>query len=758
MDNSSVPMIVLSFLLFTSVIGDISQKLHYFETLKSSDISRRMRRSADPNPNTHYQEIRLSTLGRHFHMYLKSFSILADDARLESVGPDGQTREFTLNANDFLKGSLKDDDESEVHAHWEDDALLAEIHTADNVYTIEPAWRHLENSPNHSMIAYRQSDIKWHKDHWNKAARCPGGVHEGPEGVEPTDSENTVEFEQMTSDGGHSRKRRRTSAPYVQTRTTCRLMVIADNVFHESVGGGIKHRTASYIIGLMNKVESLYRNTKWNEEGTLTNLGFEIAGMKIHEDIETDPSHYNYRPPPGFRWDTKKLLTAFSTEKYLDKFCLGHLFTCQAFEKGVLGLAYIASHRLHTVGGICSPLYHKRSLNTGWSSAMNTQGQRILSQEATLVTSHGYIYTLSFMTLFCFLGHNWGSEHDPQTDDCAPSGFHGGKYLMYPYAVSGYESNNKIFSPCSRGYVFKVVKSKGYSCFSEKRSDVPFCGNGRVDGGEECDGGFREVNEEDRCCSSKCKLKPGAQCSPMNNECCSNNCTLARKGHVCRVKQDDGTCKGEARCDGNLYTCPEPEAISDVKCLDGGTCKNGTCLDICQLEDMDPCICPPESGKSCYRCCRKRIAGSTCELHKNMVLPDGRPCYQGFCEKGICKKENQDLVQRFFSIIEDITVDQLVEFMRSNIVGTVIVLSLIIWIPASCIFSYFDKKNDRKDLKKKEWMSRMNRTLLCEKDEINCRTASTRRLHRTNSNPYKHKPVHMQMSNPLLDSDRETNV
>jgi len=41
-------------------------------------------------------------------------------------------------------------------------------------------------------------------------------------------------------------------------------------------------------------------------------------------------------------------------------------------------------------------------------------------------------------------GHNWGSEHDI-TDDCVPSGTEGGKYLMYPIAVSGLDRNNKVF-------------------------------------------------------------------------------------------------------------------------------------------------------------------------------------------------------------------------------------------------------------------------------------------------------------------------
>jgi len=43
--------------------------------------------------------------------------------------------------------------------------------------------------------------------------------------------------------------------------------------------------------------------------------------------------------------------------------------------------------------------------------------------------------------------HNWGSDHD-NSPGCVPSGSEGGKYLMYPYTVSGLDQNNKVFCAC----------------------------------------------------------------------------------------------------------------------------------------------------------------------------------------------------------------------------------------------------------------------------------------------------------------------
>ena len=68
---------------------------------------------------------------------------------------------------------------------------------------------------------------------------------------------------------------------------------------------------------------------------------------------------------------------------------------------------------------------------------------RVNTREADLVTAHEF-------------GHNWGSEHDPDVPECSPSASHGGSYLMYTYSVSGYDVNNKKFSPCSLRFIRKV--------------------------------------------------------------------------------------------------------------------------------------------------------------------------------------------------------------------------------------------------------------------------------------------------------------
>lgn len=42
------------------------------------------------------------------------------------------------------------------------------------------------------------------------------------------------------------------------------------------------------------------------------------------------------------------------------------------------------------------------------------------------------------------VGHGWGAQHDPDRSECSPSAANDGKYIMYPFSVSGRDPNNKV--------------------------------------------------------------------------------------------------------------------------------------------------------------------------------------------------------------------------------------------------------------------------------------------------------------------------
>jgi disintegrin and metalloproteinase domain-containing protein 17 len=68
----------------------------------------------------------------------------------------------------------------------------------------------------------------------------------------------------------------------------------------------------------------------------------------------------------------------------------------------------------------------------------------------------------------------------------------------------------------------------------------------------------------------------------------------------------------------------------------------------------------------------------------------------------------QDVVERIWDFIDDFNLNSILKFLKDNIVGTVVVISLLFWIPISCLISYVDRKRAEKVIR----VSRDHRKML----------------------------------------------
>ncbi|XP_041374950.1 ADAM 17-like protease [Gigantopelta aegis] len=670
---------------FKMTSADLSSKLYYYEMISPISIYTRSKRSIDETADTELltKEFAFSAFNRSFVCHMRTRTeIFAPGFNITVVEKHGEHTIAHIQEGNFYSGKVDGEESSEVHGYFEGSVFTGTVTVAKEIFVIEPAWRHFSADERHgmldgNMIVYRSSDMKLDFSHKHqsgeKSASFCGADHDGH--VIPTDH---VELSlHQIRDSLHRQKRQTPNA------NTCQLVIVADYKFYEGMGNSDIYTTASYMAGIIERVDAIYRRTVWNSAG-LTGLGFQIQQMIINKfpTVPTGGSvHYNMAPTTP--WTPAALLEAFSTETYFNSFCLAHLFTHQAFSGNVLGLAYIASKNTGAAGGICSA-----NSNTGWSSSMNYEGQTVLTQQADLVTAHEF-------------GHNWGSEHDPASGVCAPGSILGnGKYLMYSYSVSGYESNNDKFSSCSKFLINEVLQAKGLQgCFKEAVMATT-CGNAvlEYDKNEECDAGYLGKFGLDPCCSSSCRLIGSSECSPVNHECCVN-CKTAQIGLVCN-QGSETSCKKPSYCLGDGFDCPTPQNADDnTTCLDSGKCFQGVCRPFCEARNKISCVCD-EVATSCLRCCRSNTSAA-CEPYSTTPLPNGRPCVQGYCDSGSCKKTTQSTIERLFSIIQTLSIDKILEFFRNNIVGAVMIFSLIVWIPV-CIFlslrDYERKKRFKLDM------------------------------------------------------------
>ncbi|XP_033504589.1 disintegrin and metalloproteinase domain-containing protein 17 isoform X2 [Epinephelus lanceolatus] len=672
--------------------ASLRSMLDDFDVLPLSSLQTHSVRRRDVQTQTHVEKlVSFDALQRQFKLYLRTNDqLFTEDFRAVIVDEDGQERSYTVNRHNYFTGHVIGEENSRVQAHIDDHEFSAHILTDEAEYNIEPLWRFTSAPPDGRLLIYRSEDIR-NLSRLHQPSVCGYMTSDPaqllPDGVKAAMLEDGEEEEESVIRGKRQIHDHR--------KNTCPLLLVADHRFFEHMGRKEESTTLNYLIELIDRVDDIYRNTSWDEE--FTGYGVQIQQIiieKVPTEVEPGKSHYNMKGSPAEDrdvWDVKKLLEQFSVDiaEKASNVCLAHLFTYQDFDEGTLGLAYVAPSKPDIPGGLCSkacpPSANEQRaiyLNTGLTSTKN-YGKTILTKEADLVTTHE-------------LGHNFGAEHDPDNiRDCAPREDQGGKYVMYPIAVSGDHVNNKMFSNCSKRSIVKRLRAKAPTCFKQRNINV--CGNSRVEQGEECDPGLLHINS-DRCCTAECRLKAGAQCSDRNSACCKN-CRFESEGEVCQ-EPINATCKGHSYCTGKSSECPPPENASDKTiCLDSGECLNGECVPFCQaVLKLQPCACN-ETNSSCKVCCRS--SSGVCAPYQDatgnfLFLRKGKPCTVGFCDgAGKCMKQVQDVVERLWDFIDKLDINTFGKFLADNIVGSVVAFSLLFWVPFSILVHCVDKKLDQ---------------------------------------------------------------
>ncbi|XP_067056132.1 disintegrin and metalloproteinase domain-containing protein 10-like [Acropora muricata] len=424
---------------------------------------------------------------------------------------------------------------------------------------------------------------------------------------------------------------------------TCSVHIAADHAFFKHVGKGSESTTIEEMVYNMGVADKTFTATDFNQDwGEGDGIGFFIAAVTVYTDITAEGS---LASPEDI--DSTQYLLKWSEMDH-DEYCMAMLFTYRDFERGVLGLAWVATPDLDTPGGICTKkvLTNDRETTVNFNSAIVTFlnfGVRIPRKVSVVTVSHEF-------------GHSFGSEHDPQTIQCSPGG-KAGNFVMYPKGIDGNEPNNLLFSPCSKDQISAVISVKGSLCFTGRSGS--YCGNRIVEEGEECDCGKpEECDRVDKCCVARndvllipgCTVREGKQCSPVAGTCCNEDCEIIPQSNM-SVCHEETECSVEMTCNGQSGRCPPAESKpTNVTCNDGSnTCLDGVCAGpICALYELNECECYQNEDEICHVCCKENQSEciSAQHYHGRVILKrPGSTCmdHKGYCDSfGICVTADSD--------------------------------------------------------------------------------------------------------------------
>eukprot|EP00834_Sanchytrium_tribonematis_P002135 NODE_60_length_27201_cov_1.043318.p5 type:complete len:585 gc:universal NODE_60_length_27201_cov_1.043318:16340-18094(+) len=278
--------------------------------------------------------------------------------------------------------------------------------------------------------------------------------------------------------------------------------------------------------------------------------------------------------------------------------------------------------------------------------------------------------------------HNLGASHDcvaSQCDqgcntnscDCCPCDGCDckGQYLMHPSLTL----SSKI-SSCTKSDVCGGLPFVG-TCLKEELKlnfkTIPFCGNGIIEGSEECDPGSMANN----CCTADCKLVLGAQCSDTNHGCCEN-CKISASGKTCRNAQNE--CDLAEICNGSSIQCPTDAFKSDGTSCSKGRCSSGLCTN---KDDQ----CALKGGrlgftKGCTTGCTMMCMGSNgiCTDTQSLFL-DGTDCQlNGKCSQGICSFDNSS--------------DKIISWISENAIAFGVMITVISLVSIYLMLKYRKSK------------------------------------------------------------------
>ncbi|XP_069107917.1 ADAM 17-like protease [Argopecten irradians] len=258
------------------IADELTASLHHFEVLHSLDVRHRTKRYVDPEKTDDFHQVWITAFGKQFHLSMKKSMILSHDFHTTLIQRDGSSKAVLSSSYEFYTGTLYGETDTRANVYWEDSLITASIVTADEVYFVEPVQRYVRSALNHTLLVYRKSDLKVQQDPWDGVRRALK--------TSCKYQRNATSIQMSEEEEGSNRVKR---AVDFGDRKYCRVILVADHYFFENIGRGSIVATQNYMIGVVDRINTIYQGTKWPDDSGVTGLGFEISKVNVLNPMVT---------------------------------------------------------------------------------------------------------------------------------------------------------------------------------------------------------------------------------------------------------------------------------------------------------------------------------------------------------------------------------------------------------------------------------------------------------------------------------------
>jgi len=276
----------------------------------------------------------------------------------------------------------------------------------------------------------------------------------------------------------------------------CKVCLAVDRLFLEQYMAAQSPpiRTVSFLARILDNVSWIFRSTDWNSDGTPDNVGIEY-------DRQYDNWVYVDSGNETVEHEELDVLYGDLARKDFTDCCVAVTYTMKRFPGPMYAKSAAGSDkRLNVHNGVCGGQSQAGlSNNVILISANSKRGNysRMTEEQLTFLTAQQ-------------LGRAFGAGPDGSGDDTCDvfldSKGQERHYMMWPDALRNLTVNEKVPSRCSKVSISKVLSQCKSACFDIDKH--PFCGNGIVEEGEECDCGSEADCSKQKCCYSRVGLHP----------------------------------------------------------------------------------------------------------------------------------------------------------------------------------------------------------------------------------------------------------